>query len=48
MQTLRSLGSIVNVQTLLVTTSAVLSTYVCGKTGLTADFPLTLIDLSWP
>jgi predicted membrane chloride channel (bestrophin family) len=43
MQTLRSLGSIVNVQTLLVTTSAIASTYACRKTGLVADFPLTLI-----
>jgi predicted membrane chloride channel (bestrophin family) len=43
MQTLRSLGSIVNGQTLLVTISAVLSTYLCRQTGLTADFPLTLI-----
>ena len=48
MQTLRSLRSIVNVQTLLVTTSAVVSTYVCRKTGLTADFPLTLIGTIFP
>lgn len=43
MQTFRSLGSIVNLQTLLVAASAVASTHLCRETGITANFPLTLI-----
>ena len=43
MQTLRSLGSILSLQALLVAGLAIASTQLCRATGLVADFPLTLI-----
>ena len=44
--TLRSVRKIINVQTLIVTTLAVVSTHLCRINGLTAEFPLTLIGIA--
>lgn len=43
MGTLRTLGKVVNLKSLLISILAVLSTYVCLVFGIVADFPLTLI-----
>lgn len=43
METLRTLGKVVNLKSLLISILAVLSTYVCLVFGIVADFPLTLI-----
>ena len=43
MQTIRSLRAIINVQTLLVASLAVLSTWLCSHYDWKANFPLTLI-----
>jgi hypothetical protein len=42
-QTLRNLGKVVNLKSLLISILALLSTYVCLVLGIVADFPLTLI-----
>ena len=44
--TLQSLGKIINVQTLIVTSLAVASTRFCGVYEMTAEFPLTLIGIA--
>lgn len=46
MQTVRSLWQIIDFQTLVVTAFAVASTYLCGRFGFTADFPLTLLGIA--
>ena len=46
MRFFKSLFLVVNFQTILVTLFAVLSTYLCKKYSLTADFPLTLIGIA--
>jgi len=43
MQWLKSLRLIFSIHTLVITVLAVLSTYLCRKYGVTAEFPLTLI-----
>ncbi len=43
MQTIKSLRTIINLQTLLVASLAVLSTWLCSRYGWKANFPLTLI-----
>ena len=43
MQTIRSLRTIVNFQTLLVASLAVVATWTCSRYGWKANFPLTLI-----
>ena len=43
MRTILSLRLIINLQTLVITALAVLSTWSCNRFGLVADFPLTLI-----
>lgn len=40
--TLKSLGKIINLQTAVVTTLAVVSTHLCRVNGLTAEFPLNV------
>lgn len=46
MKLLRSLGLIINYKTFIVSALAALSTYVCRISGLTADFPLTLVGVA--
>ena len=46
MKTMVSLRSIINLQTLIVTASAVLSTWYCRHMGYIANFPLTLIGIA--
>ncbi len=43
MRTILSMRQIINVQTLLITALAVISTWLCSRFGLVADFPLALI-----
>jgi len=43
MRTIRSLRTIINFQTLLVASLAVISTWTCNRYGWKANFPLTLI-----
>ena len=43
MQTLRSIRTIVDVNTAVVASLGVLATWACDTYGLSADFPLTLI-----
>ena len=44
--TLKSIRKIVNIQTMIVTALAVVSTHLCRINGLTAEFPLTLIGIA--
>ncbi len=46
MKTLRSFFLIVNYKTLIVSFLSIISTYYCHKTGLVANFPLTLVSLA--
>jgi predicted membrane chloride channel (bestrophin family) len=43
MQTLKSIRTIINIQTIVVASLAVISTWICGVRGWRANFPLTLI-----
>lgn len=40
---MKSLWKIINIRTLLVTVTSVVSTYLCIRYNVTADFPLTLV-----
>ena len=46
METLRSLGRVLNLQTAVVAALSVISTYLCIRLGLVADFPLTIIGIA--
>jgi len=43
MQTFKSIRTIINIQTFVVASLAVVSTWLCGRYGWRANFPLTLI-----
>jgi len=46
MKSLASIGKILNLQTLVVTALAVMSTYYCRSRGYEANFPLTIIGIA--
>jgi predicted membrane chloride channel (bestrophin family) len=46
MKPIASMGKILNLQTLIVTALAVLSTYFCRSRGYEANFPLTIIGIA--
>jgi predicted membrane chloride channel (bestrophin family) len=45
-ETLSSLGRVLNLQTAVVTALSVTSTFLCIRFGFTADFPLTIIGIA--
>lgn len=46
MRVLKSVFLIINYKTFIVTALAVISTFLCGKYGIKADFPLTIIGIA--
>jgi predicted neutral ceramidase superfamily lipid hydrolase len=46
LRSLKSLGTIINIKTLIVTVVAVISTHFCGQYGFTAKFPDLLIGIA--